>query len=124
MAKGGRCFARSAFLIALASAVAATPIQKGVTADEMAAFMTGDQLWDACKRPDAYSEYCGGYIAGAADSMSAETPHPVACFPHGVSANQLVNIVKLYLSQHPAKRHFGAFEVIFLALSPAFPCQH
>ena len=122
MAKDERSFARLALLVALASAITATPLRNSVTAGEIVAFMTGNQLWDACNRPDAYGGYCGGYIAGAADLMSAETPHPTACFPHGVGAEQLVNVVKLYLSQHPAKRHFGAFEVIFLALFSAFPC--
>ena len=98
-------------------------IRNSVAAGVTAAFMTGNQLWDACNKPDASSGYCGGYIAGAANSMSAETPRPAACFPHEVGVEQLVNVVKLYLSQHPAKRHFGAFEVIFLALSSAFPCS-
>ena len=69
------------------------------------------------------ADTAAGILLGRQDSMSAETPRPAACFPHEVGAEQLVNVVKLYLSQHPAKRHFGAFEVIFLALSSAFPCS-
>ncbi len=122
MVKDGSSFVRLALLVALGSAIAATPFRNSV-AGVTAAFMTGNQLWDACNKPDASSGYCGGYIAGAADSMSAETPRPAACFPHEVGVEQLVNVVKLYLSQHPVKRHFGAFEVIFLALSSAFPCS-
>jgi hypothetical protein len=121
MAKDGIGFDWPFIVVALTSAIIATPLWIAA-ADNAPALLTGSQLMDACKRSDAYGGYCGGYVAGMADSMTAKRPHPAACFPHRVAAEQLVNVVKLYLSQHPEKSHFGAFEGIFLALQSAFPC--
>ena len=121
-AKDRQGFARFVFWVALASTIAATPFRNPVHADEKPALMPGNRLWDACNRPDADGGYCGGYVAGVADSMTAERPHPAACLPSGVAADQLVDIVKLYLSRHPENVHFGAFEAIFLGLFSPFPC--
>lgn len=114
-----------AYLLLLASGATAIPAGGSIIAEEAPgtpALMSGDELWKACSAPDAYNHYCGGYIAGAADSLTAEIPNPAACLPREVSAETLVSVVKTYLGQHAEKRHFGAFEVIRLALAPTFPC--
>jgi hypothetical protein len=46
-----------------------------------------------------------------------------ACVPDGVSAGQLVEVVKKWLREHPENWHYGADSLVAAALQEAFPCR-
>jgi len=69
------------------------------------------------------------YVVGVWDAQSlyeAAIPHPRrACPPpQSVTAQQLADVVKQYLENHPERRHYGASGSVMLALRDAFPCPN
>jgi Rap1a immunity proteins len=67
--------------------------------------------------------YCGGFVGGVVDAL-VNNPNTfcVPQGPRGVSSAQLVEVVKLYLRDHPDKRHLGASLLVIQALKERFPC--
>ena len=50
----------------------------------------------------------------------------VFCVPQGetdVKSGQLVEVVKLYLRDHPEKRHLPAADLVTAAIKEKFPCN-
>jgi hypothetical protein len=64
---------------------------------------------------------CEGYIIGAVDSTIR-----MYCIPKGESGvqnGQAIDIVKLYLRNHPEKRHLLGSDLVAIAMKDKFPCN-
>jgi hypothetical protein len=75
-----------------------------------------DKLWAAGS--------CRGYVSGVVDALLESTGG--ACVPYGqtgVTINQLVEVVKLYLKEHPEKRHLPASDLVIASMKDKFPCN-
>lgn len=92
-----------------------------------ATFMTGQRLHEYMRdytlieeRRDGNVSRSGvvlGYVTGVVDANA-----PVLCVPSGVSAGQLVAVVRKYLAANPEIWNLPADVVVTLALGEAFPC--
>lgn len=107
------------WIIAALLGIAATQAQAGFfDGNKLYAYITGS---NALERQQAV-----GYVMGVVDAGAApgETKHGW-CFelPRGITGDQAVDIVKLYLEKDPARREFGASGLAEAALQDAFPCQ-
>jgi hypothetical protein len=71
--------------------------------DEMTLFKTGT---------------CVGYIWGVAGVLEGSS----FCLK-GVQPNQLVDVIKRWLDDHPEVRHYAASSLIETALKEKFPCR-
>jgi hypothetical protein len=87
------------------------------------AFVTGNDLYRWCTaRAGSFLEgSCYGFIQGASDLANGLAIVNV-CLPHGVTVQEVADVVKKYLTDHPAERHYIAFTTVIAALSAAFPC--
>jgi hypothetical protein len=93
-------------------------------------FLNGNSLFDQCQGEDAAGQrerdyktgLCTGYVIGVADALH-ETSFCVPGGPTGVSAAQLRDVVKLYLHDHPERRHYSADSLVTDALKEKFPCH-
>jgi Rap1a immunity proteins len=75
------------------------------------------------------SGYCSGWAMGVVEGVSlSETQHQIprdaqmVCAPEGNSPNQMVQIVRKYVSEHPEKEHSPMTTIATQALAGAFPC--
>lgn len=88
-----------------------------------AGFWDGNRLFYFCNRA-AGVEACTAYIMGVADAMAIG---PVvshrACFPNGVTAGQVKDVVLNYLRAQPQRRHNVGVQLVAEALAEAFPCR-
>jgi Rap1a immunity proteins len=67
---------------------------------------------------------CRGYVSGVADIIVEKKTE--ACFTTdeaGPKVNQLVDIVRAYLRDHPEKRNLSADTLVIAALKEKFPCN-
>jgi hypothetical protein len=81
----------------------------------------GNQLSRDCNGQNAFSDgACAGYIIGAKDALETRG---VFCLPPGIEQGQAIDVVKLYLHDHPEKRHLPADELVEIALKEKFPCN-
>jgi ABC-type sulfate transport system permease component len=116
MAHAPRCYA-----IALA-AILCCLLAKEAKAD----FTSGNELWDACQANPATepikATFCTAYIVGASETFRALVGG-YYCVPDNVPNGQLIEIVKLYLRDHPEKRQDSAPTLITLAFKK-FPCSN
>jgi Rap1a immunity proteins len=62
--------------------------------------------------------FCTGYIEGATAGRDVQY-----CFSAGVTAGQVREVVKLWLSEHPEKWHLAAHDLVIEALKEKFPCN-
>ncbi len=91
-------------------------------------FIDGVELLSLCLDPEdgpfVTHGYCMGYISGIADAMGAgsEVNGYAACFPEGVAAGNLRDVVVRWLSDNPQAQHNNAEELVAEALSVFFPC--
>ena len=96
-------------------------------------YLDGQDLNKACNAGDAFSKgECLGYIEGVHDAgkvLDRGTDKRqwisgwTACVPDGVSAGQLVEVVKKWLREHPAEWHYAAGGLVTAAFEEAFPCR-
>jgi Rap1a immunity proteins len=90
------------------------------------AYESGNELWSLCRQNDAEA-FCSGYIIGvleAFDALSAAKKLKVPwCFSAGVVNSQIIDVVKLYLRDHPETRHYTGPTLVMLALEEKFPCN-
>jgi hypothetical protein len=87
-------------------------------ANEMVDWMNGNQLFEACQQGD---RLCFGYILGV--TASAQIASSV-CIPSAtVTSQQLTDVVKLSLRDHPETRHESASVLVLQALKEKFPCN-
>ena len=112
--------ALSATVRVMLVAVALSSIGAGRT--DAAFFKDGNKLLDNCETRSGNSlEFVGvyeGYILGAFDARA-----DAFCVPAGTNVGQLVNVVKLYLREHPDKRYLLAADLVATAVKEKFPCN-
>jgi len=116
-------------------------------AQEQYTYKDGNQLLRQCDTgtsedksrmsSDQSSDYafCAGYVAGAMDanntflnSMQAAKKEvhlqPMYCLPqNGIEIGQAVRITVKWLRDHPEKLHQDGVNLVWRALSDAFPCK-
>ena len=104
-----------------------TAVLVAVSLTTQAQASRGNELHKTCQTDLSNSEYavfnsgfCLGYISGAHEALGGP---PLTCEPDGVNRNQIVDIVKKYLVEHPEKRHEHSVKLIMEALENAFPCK-
>jgi hypothetical protein len=86
-----------------------------------APFFTGNTLKDYCDagQGTGRSGLCIGFIVGVHDSTEYSGQF---CIPASVQAEQLIDVVKIFLEQNPQLRHLNATGAVVGSLSAAFPC--
>src|ERR1700733_12575609 len=91
--------------------------------DSSQSFVTGNVLYGWCTEPVGSFNVglCEGYIEAVSDVADALKSLDV-CTPQHVTVQEVVDIVKKYLADNPAKRHFTAYGTVINALSAVFPC--
>lgn len=86
-------------------------------------FVSGNELYDWCTHSNW--ALCDGFVEGSADIFIAQNANSV-CMPtgqSGVTVQEVVDVVKKYLTNHPETRHYPAYSIILVALDRAFPCK-
>lgn len=73
---------------------------------------------------------CLGWVEGFADGflvygelLSVPRKDRMACVPRGVTAIQIVRVIKKYLAGNPEKVHRPTRYIASIALAGAFPCK-
>ena len=84
--------------------------------------MTGHQLKEVCSAEDLSwnNGFCSGFIMGAADAFPASNR---ICIPEGVTYEQVRDVVRKYLGDHPEKLQKLAHGLVEEAIRKAFPCS-
>jgi hypothetical protein len=106
-----------------------------------AAFFSGNELYAICTSVSERAE-CIGYVEGVLDvadfegifyhgrynlhSFEGGPPHYVDewCQPWGVTSQQAVDVVTMFLRDNPQIRHNRASTLVVQAMKKAFPCPH
>ncbi len=103
----------------LAVAALATPAQ--------AAFMTGQQLLDACQSSAPVDRtICASYVVGATDTSAAlqrftSLPRQ-ACLATGTGSNALINAVLSHAARAPQDARGTGADLVYTALATFYPC--
>lgn len=68
---------------------------------------------------------CMGYLIAVMDALSLGNSINgfKACIPSNADMNQIVDVVKNFIRDHPEKRHLMATALVAEAFSGAFPCR-
>jgi len=61
--------------------------------------------------------FCYGYVAGVVDMLYT------VCLPDGMTRQQVIDVLTLWLRDHPEKRHLPASSLVAGALKEKFPCS-
>jgi Rap1a immunity proteins len=95
-----------------------------------AIYFTGNDLWVWCQHTNASQQkpldagLCTGYIWGVVDVfVDAKRMFCVPQGNSGVRTDQLLDVVLLYLRDHPETRHQPAPALVINALKEKFPCN-
>ena len=83
----------------------------------------GNELFEDCQkgRGGNFSDgACAGYIVGAHDAYEGVGGF---CVPAEANAGQIIDVVKIYLRDHPEKRHLSGSRLILQALKEKVPCN-
>ena len=89
----------------------------------------GNQLYEYCQSvttrdvPDHsnfFEGVCGGYVTGVHDALEA---FGRVCVPQGTPKNQLLDLVVVYLRDHPEKRYLPGADLVADAFEEKFPCN-
>jgi len=106
-----------------------------MTGEARSNYYNGNDLWAWCEQwtapklvagqNDFYQAgLCQGFIGGVVDAfVDSKTLFCVPQGERGVRAGQLVEIVKIYLRNHPETRHLLAVDLVANALIEKFPCR-
>ena len=93
-------------------------------------FTSGNELCDACaadeQKEPVKAIFCTSYIVGVGDTFQALQVAgrlTYYCIPDKVTNGQAIDVVKLYLRDHPETRQYHAPALVMLALKEKFPCQ-
>jgi len=108
---------RLAILFALVSSLVVARADAQVPTN----FIDGNELLASCGSDHQASQYCWGYVTAVADALRGAA---IFCVPpRQVKPSQLVDIARLYLREHPEKRHEPAADHLALAFKEKFPCN-
>jgi hypothetical protein len=94
-------------------------VAPAAAANTVDAFVTGNRLHDLCK---ADRGDCTAYALGVIDAINAAHAVPL-CIPDKVVGEQVRDLVARWLNDHPERRQGPAAELVFSAISAAFPCK-
>jgi hypothetical protein len=95
-------------------------------------FFTGESLSAQCAAKPGDVDYaakqgrCVGYVVGVSDGQQAGQGQGAAqkvCFPAGVTATAMVEVVSGFLAAHPDKRPLAAQDLVIEALAAQYPCK-
>ena len=89
-------------------------------------FFDGNKLSDWCKSWSSAGGYlnvksaqCGAYITGVLDTLHDRT----FCLPQPAVAANAIDVVILYLHDHPERLQSPASDLVVDALKEKFPCN-
>jgi len=89
-------------------------------------YISGNMLLQECQDPTA-EPLCSAYIVGSADAFDGLQDVRLLprtfCLGARVTTGQIIDVVKLYLGEHPEDRDQSGAGVVALALKERFPCQ-
>ncbi len=85
-----------------------------------AVFFSGNELLSKINGDSLDRIHALGYIQGAVDAYGGAT----ICPPPTVTAGQLMDMIKNYMTNTPAIRHRAADVIIADALKQVWPCQN
>lgn len=97
--------------------------EKSVTA-----FYSGNALLELCSKPPGTRQYevCLAYLVAISDALS-HTGSTIggyrSCRPHGVTSDQIRDVVTKWLRDNPNYRHLAAAGLVANALEDGFPCR-
>jgi hypothetical protein len=105
-----------------------------ITGEAKAYYFNANQLSDWCESYEhnnvkqngsvLNAGLCVGYVGGVIDTLVDQaTEFCVPQGPSGAIPDQLVDVVKLYLRDHPEIRHLPAANIVTSALKEKFPCN-
>lgn len=71
---------------------------------------------------------CLGYVKGLMAGVQVANgldgvKHPAFCIPPQATYNELLLVIRKYISDHPEKDHYGTAVEAVAALRDAFPCK-
>jgi hypothetical protein len=84
-----------------------------------AEFFTGNELLRDMQSDAMDQMHALGYVLGVVDVHIRST----ICPPDGVKAGQVHDVVKKFLEENPAVRHFSADSLIQYRLEQVWPCK-
>jgi hypothetical protein len=92
---------------------------------DAAAYIDGNKLLEECEnvQTEFWQGTCDGYVVGVQDALDGLRLFCVPEGSSGVVAKQLVDVVKLYLRDHPESQHYSASSQVTEALKEKFPCN-
>ncbi len=92
--------------------------------------ITGNKLSEYCKTVDdgrkqdfQATAYCGGNITGVVDGMKYFEFGNRFCISPEVTRGQIMKVVIKYLKNNPQRLHEDYTELIYSAVTEAFPCN-
>ena len=95
---------------------------------QVATFVTGEKMLNACTGEGAVLANCVGYAIGVADAASVASAAGGnirgfrVCLPPGGTGTQILGIILQFLDAHPAERQYSAAALAVQALAAAWPC--
>jgi len=92
---------------------------------------TGNKLREQCaaasrSEMSINAGLCIGFINGfweVAKMLPLSAKINLACWPDGVTPNQIAKIVVKYLDEHPERLHLPAAQLVYDATYAVFPCE-
>jgi Ssp1 endopeptidase immunity protein Rap1a len=83
-------------------------------------WLNGNQLLQACQEND---RLCMGYVTGVTAAAQFSSKSSVCIPSTTVTTTQLIDVVKLWLGNHPETRHKAGSFLVLEALREKFPCN-
>ena len=68
-------------------------------------------------------EFVGALASDISGALWVRVIDPRFAFPNGVKQLQVIDVVKQWIDQHPALRHYTAASPVTEALKESFPCK-
>lgn len=88
---------------------------------------SGKELSNICSSGDVVeAAFCYGFVNGVVDTymdFGYTLKTDQACFPEGVTGEQVIAVVIKYLQEHPEHWHYSASSNVMEAINKAFPCK-
>jgi len=90
---------------------------------------TSGNFWHSmCNSGEAGYMACVNYVTGVLyGAQVAEQSHkqeePIFCIPKSVNSNQLTDIFRKYLTDHPEQRHMHSASIVVMSANQQFPCK-
>ena len=89
-------------------------------------FSDGNNLYNMCQAPMGELGFsnCMEYVAGVSDAIQAYEAAGIhtVCLVNQITKGQEHDVVLNWLKAHPQNRHLQAANLVYAALSEAFPC--